>query len=76
MRVGERGQITIPNEIRRRFGLGPRTEVELVVESGAIVLRKKPGKRPDFSKWVGHCRKSFAGLGCGVDEFVEDLRGR
>jgi AbrB family looped-hinge helix DNA binding protein len=42
MRIGERGQVTIPKEIRDRFGLGPETEVEFHVRNGAIVLKKAP----------------------------------
>jgi len=76
MTIGQRGQITIPKDLRKRFGLGPRTEVELVVANGSLILQKKPGKRPDFSKWAGHCRKSFEELGYGVDDYIEDIRGR
>ena len=42
MRVGERGQVTIPKEIRDRFGLGANSEVEFHVENGSIVLKKAP----------------------------------
>lgn len=37
MKVGERGQVTIPKEIRDQFGLGPETEVEFRVLGGNIV---------------------------------------
>ncbi len=38
MRVTSKGQITIPQELRRRFGLGPGTEVEVIpTEDGALV---------------------------------------
>jgi len=39
MRIGERGQVTIPKEIRDRFSLGPETEVEFSVVHGSIVLK-------------------------------------
>jgi AbrB family looped-hinge helix DNA binding protein len=38
MRISERGQITIPQEIREKFGFLPNTEVEFVVEEDAIRL--------------------------------------
>ncbi len=44
MRIGERGQVTIPKEIRDRFGLGPETEVEFHIANGSIVLKKAPKK--------------------------------
>ena len=76
MKVGERGQVTIPKEIRRKFGLAPRTEVEFRVVKDVIVLRKAP-KKLNLEKWRGRCRDSFVKLGySSVDQFIEDIRGR
>ena len=68
--------MTIPKEIRERFGLRPNTEVEFSVESGAIILRKAP-KKLDLEKWRGHAGASFRDLGYpSVDDFIADVRGR
>jgi AbrB family looped-hinge helix DNA binding protein len=76
MKIGERGQVTIPKPIRDQFALDPETEVEFRVVQGTIVLRKTP-KKLNLKKWKGHCRKAFSKLGYStVDEFIEDLRGR
>ena len=76
VRVGERGQVTIPKEIRERFGLGPKAEVEFSVIDGSIVLKKAP-KKLDLRKWKGRYKDSFAELGyTSVDRFIDDLRGR
>lgn len=76
MKIGERGQVTIPKEIRDRFGLKRDTEVEFHVVSGAIVLKKTP-KKLELRKWKGRCSESFARLGySSVDGFIDDLRGR
>jgi AbrB family looped-hinge helix DNA binding protein len=76
MRIGERGQVTIPKEIREEFGLGPETEVEFHVIGGSIVLKKAP-KKLNFSKWKGRCGDTFAKLGyTSVDKFIDDVRGR
>jgi AbrB family looped-hinge helix DNA binding protein len=38
MRMTSKGQVTIPADLRERFGLGPGAEVEVVAgEDGAIV---------------------------------------
>jgi antitoxin PrlF len=38
MRMTSKGQVTIPLDLREKFGLGPGTEVEVVAgEDGAIV---------------------------------------
>jgi len=39
----EKGQITIPIELRRKFGLLPHTEVEVVEKDGDVVVRAKEG---------------------------------
>jgi len=76
MKIGERGQITIPKEIRDRFGLRQGTEVEFRVVKDTIILQKKPRKL-NLEKWKGRCKGSFALLGyASVDEFLEDVRGR
>ena len=76
MKIGERGQVTIPKDLREQFGLKPETEVEFQVVDNSIVLRKKPRKLA-LSRWKGRCKKSFEELGyAGVDEYIEDVRGR
>ena len=76
MRVGERGQVTIPKDIREQFGLGPETEVEFRVVGGSIILKKAP-KKLRLAKWKGRCGDTFAGLGyASVDQFIDDVRGR
>jgi AbrB family looped-hinge helix DNA binding protein len=76
MRIGERGQVTIPKEIRDQFGLGPETEIEFRVVNGSIVLKKAP-KKLNLAKWKGRCSDASAKLGySSVDQFIEDIRGR
>ena len=76
MKIGERGQVTIPKDLRDRFGLKPETEVEFEVINNSILLRKKQGKLR-LSRWRGRCGKTFKELGyTRVDEFIEDVRGR
>ena len=58
MKIGERGQVTIPKNIREQFDLGPETEVEFRVISGSIVLKKAPRKL-NLAKWKGHCGDAF-----------------
>jgi AbrB family looped-hinge helix DNA binding protein len=76
MKIGERGQVTIPKEIRERFALSPATEVEFRVVKGSIVLKKAP-KKLALRRWKGRCKDSFAQLGySSVDTFLDDVRGR
>jgi AbrB family looped-hinge helix DNA binding protein len=76
MKVGERGQVTIPKQIREQFGLTPESNVEFRVVNGSIVLKKAPPKS-DLRNSKGRCRKSFSRLGySSVDRFIDDVRGR
>ena len=76
MRIGERGRVTIPKDIRDQFGLGPETEVEFHVVGGSIILKKAP-KQLNLAKWKGRCGDTLAKLGySSVDKFIDDVRGR
>jgi len=43
MRVTEKGQVTIPKDVRDRFGIGAGTEVVFEVVRNEIVVRKVTG---------------------------------
>jgi AbrB family looped-hinge helix DNA binding protein len=40
MKITSKGQVTIPQRIRERMGLLPDTEVDFVVEGGAVRIVK------------------------------------
>ncbi|MGH7717272.1 MAG: AbrB/MazE/SpoVT family DNA-binding domain-containing protein [Gemmatimonadaceae bacterium] len=40
MKITSKGQVTIPVDIRERFGLLPNTEVEFVVSGETVLLEK------------------------------------
>lgn len=47
MKITTKGQVTIPQELRRKYGLDSSAEVEFVEEGGAILLRvlgRSPGR--------------------------------
>ena len=76
MKVGERGQVTIPQDIRLKFGIDANTRVEFKVVDGSIVLKKVPVKTC-IHKWRGKCAQSFSELGySSVDKFMDDIRGK
>ncbi len=72
MKIGERGQVTIPKKYRNRFGLVPAMDVEFAEQAGQLVL-KKAGKKPHpIAKFVGVLK----GRGLRSDNLVEAMRGR
>jgi AbrB family looped-hinge helix DNA binding protein len=47
MRITSKGQVTIPQEIREKYGLLPETEVDFVEQDGSVVIVPAPRRRPD-----------------------------
>lgn len=58
MQVTQKGQVTIPQDIREAFGFLPHTEVEFVIENNRVILRKKKHGSP-FRKLRGIAKGKF-----------------
>jgi AbrB family looped-hinge helix DNA binding protein len=73
MRVTSKGQVTIPQELRERFGLGAGTEVEVVAaDDGALV---RPLKRRSRGEALVAALRDRADGGLGADEVLRMTRG-
>jgi antitoxin PrlF len=72
VRLTDKGQVTIPKQVRDELGLRTGDEVEFVADAnGGYRLRKVLRTNP-FAKYRGH----LAGLaGRSPEELVDDLRG-
>ena len=44
MRVTTKGQVTIPQSIREKFGISPAVEIDFIEEKGRIYLVKGKGE--------------------------------
>lgn len=76
MKVGERGQVVIPKEMRERYGLLPDTEVEFVEERGRLLIRPHTtAKRVKKDKW-DNVRGILKNKIKDVDRDIEEMRGR
>jgi AbrB family looped-hinge helix DNA binding protein len=53
MRITTKGQVTIPQELRRKYQLDSQAEVEFIDEDGKIVLRVAKKSASPFRKLVG-----------------------
>ena len=74
MRITGRGQVTIPQDIRERYGFLPHTEVEFVEEAGAVVLHKGKGSNRQAREWIRRYRGSLRS-GMTTDELMRLTRG-
>lgn len=70
MRISERGQVTIPQELRNQYGLLPNTEVQFVPDENGLRLVVSPTSRAaEISALYG--RKRF---NRSTDELMALLR--
>lgn len=68
-RVTERGQVTIPKELRDRLGIRPGQVLEFSEEDGRLVLRRRLAAHP-ADRAFGILPKERS-----TDELMELLRG-
>jgi len=70
MRISERGQVTIPQALREKYGLLANTEVEFVADSKGLRLIPSPASRvAEVDSLYG--RKEF---GRSTDDLMSMLR--
>ncbi len=70
MRISDRGQVTIPQALREKFGLLANTEVEFVPDGNGLRLVPSPASRAaEVERLFG--RKKF---GRSTDELMALLR--
>jgi len=77
MRITSKGQVTIPQAVREQTGLLPNTDVEFVVESGAVRI-VKAGSRRRRSRGAEAVRRLRDGNGrvrMTTDEIMALTRG-
>ena len=79
MRISERGQITIPKELRDLFGLKGDVEIEITPTEDGLLVRKRaePDEPVDpMDRVYGVLGQSgiVADLG-GVDAYIRQIRG-
>lgn len=58
MQITQKGQVTIPQNIREEFGFLPHTEVEFVVKGKQVIIQRVPGSSP-FQKMRGIAKGKF-----------------
>ena len=77
MNVTIKGQVTIPQALRERFGLLPGTEVEFVAEADALRIKpRKRGRRAasPFDAWLAKATGS-ASTKLTTDQIMATTRG-
>jgi AbrB family looped-hinge helix DNA binding protein len=71
MKIGERGQITIPKSIREKYGFFPQIEVDFVLQKKGVLIRKKTKHVSPVDQVYGILQKNVR-----TDPYIESIRGR
>jgi AbrB family looped-hinge helix DNA binding protein len=74
MHITSKGQVTIPQEIREKFGLLPHTEVEFEIRGEGVYLKKVNTPQGRGAKLIGHL-KGRATVRMKTDEIMALTRG-
>ncbi|WP_219417451.1 AbrB/MazE/SpoVT family DNA-binding domain-containing protein [Pseudonocardia nigra] len=67
--VSEKGQVTIPKQVRDRLGIEPGQELDFTDEDGRLVARKVQDRNPLDAVY------GLLDLRGGTDAYLDDLRG-
>jgi antitoxin PrlF len=71
--ISSKGQITVPQEIRKRLGLAPGDRVEFVMEQDRTVIRPARSEVNPFEKFIG-IAGPFPGGEEGIKAWIDDMR--
>jgi AbrB family looped-hinge helix DNA binding protein len=74
MRVTEKGQVTIPKELRDALGIGAGTEVEFERRDDAIVVRKSD-RGPTRGRQIAERLRGRGDVAMTTDEIMALTRG-
>ena len=71
-RITSKGQITIPQAIRNKFGFIPGMDVKIIVEGNKAIIVKNRDKNK-FMNWLGRGKKRSRR---SIDHMVDQFRGK
>lgn len=74
MRITTKGQVTIPVDLRKLFGLFPHSEVEIIKSKGGVLIKKKKNDDQRGDKLIKHMAGT-ATVKLTTDEIMELTRG-
>ncbi len=74
MKITTKGQVTIPQELRVKFGLLPHTEVIFHGLKSGVVIRPARSRREAFHDWLKRATGA-ATVKISTDEIMKMTRG-
>lgn len=74
MNITSKGQVTIPQRIRNRFGLKPGTAVEFVAEGNRVIIQRRKKGKSTVDAWLAEAA-GFLRTDKTTDELMQLTRG-
>ncbi|MBV9275557.1 MAG: AbrB/MazE/SpoVT family DNA-binding domain-containing protein [Verrucomicrobia bacterium] len=75
MKLTSKGQVTIPQELREKYGLLPKTEVTFEEGDGGVLIKPAAAsRRREAERWLKRARGS-ASVKLTTDEIMALTRG-
>ena len=71
--LSSKGQVTVPQEIRKRLGVAPGDRIDFVVEGDRTVIRPSRSEENPFEKYRG-VLDPFPGGEKGIKAWIEEMR--
>ena len=71
MKISERGQITIPKNLRKRFGFNNNVEIHFVPTAKGLLIQKRSQKEHPVDTVMGILKRPSS-----TDRYIEEVRGR
>ncbi len=71
MKISERGQITIPKNLRDKFGLNRNVEVELTATQEGVLIHKRPQINHPVDQVHGILKRPSS-----TDAYLDEIRSR
>jgi len=71
--MSSKGQVTVPQEIRKRLGVVPGDRIDFVVEGDRTVIRPSRSEENPFEKYRG-VLGPFPGGEKGIKDWIEEMR--
>lgn len=75
MRITQKGQVTIPQNLREKYGFLPDTEIEFFDENGVIYLKKSKKQQSRALKLIAHM-SGKATVKLTTDQILALTRGK
>ena len=76
MKITSKGQVTIPQEIRRKLGFMPHTEVEFILKGNTVQLVKSDTTKTPRGIKLTELMRGKATVKMSTDEIMALTRGK